>query len=253
MSQTKTKTKTLGDWLSEAPFRLVLSSGFFGFFAHCGTLLALKEAGLLPRAAAGSSAGALVGGAWAAGLEPEALRTELLALRRPDFWDPGLGAGLLRGDLFRDKLHRLLPATTFEQCRAELVVSVFDVLTRRTQFLDAGPLAPAIHASCAVPLMFHPVWIRGRPYLDGGVTDRPGVEGVPAHERVLLHHLVSKSPWRLHAPRPPRRPGMVTLEIANLPRVSPFHLDRGAAALDHARAQTHQALARPLNGNLISV
>ncbi len=231
--------------------------------------MALEEAGLRPRAAAGSSAGALVGGVWAAGLEPAALREELLALRRRDFWDPGLGAGLLRGDLFRERLHRLLPATTFEQCRADLVVSVFDVLKRCTQTLDSGPLAPAIHASCAVPVMFHPVWIRGRPFLDGGVADRPGIAGVGADERVLLHHLASKSPWRLQSPRPPQRPHMVTLEIEGLPRVNPFRLDRGAAALDHARARTHQALGKalgrvlgqplgqsqdqPLRGTLLSV
>lgn len=246
-------SQTLGDWLAEAPYRLGLSSGFFGFFAHCGVLLALKEAGLLPQAAAGSSAGALVGGAWASGMEPADLREELLSLRRPDFWDPGLGAGLLRGDLFRDRLHAMLPAATFEQCRAPLSLSVFDVLTGRTRTLDSGPLAPAIHASCAVPLMFHPVWIRGRPLLDGGVRDRPGVEGVPAGERILLHHLASKSPWRLHQPRPPQRPDLVTLEIANLPRVSPFRLERGPRALEHALNRTRKALRQPLHGPLVSV
>jgi len=245
--------QTLIEWLREAPYRLVLSSGFFGFYAHCGVLLALEEAGVAPRAAAGSSAGALVGGAWAAGVEPAALRRDLLALRRPDFWDPGLGAGLLRGDRFRERLHRLLPAATFDQCRADLVVSVYDVLARRTRILDTGPLAPAIHASCAVPLMFHPVWIRGRPLLDGGVADRPGVAGVPPGERVLLHHLASKSPWRLHPPRAPRRQGLVALEIADLPRVSPFALDRGALALDRALRRTRDALGRPLDGALLSV
>jgi len=245
--------QTLGDWLGSAPYRLGLSSGFFGFYAHCGVLLALEEAGLLPRSAAGSSAGALVGGAWAAGVEPADLRRELVGLQRADFWDPGLGAGLLRGELFRDRLHAMLPAATFEQCRADLRVSVFDVLTRRTRTLSSGPLAPAIHASCAVPLMFHPVWIRGRPLLDGGVTDRPGVAGVPAGERILLHHLASKSPWRLHQPRPPQRSNLVTLEIADLPRVNPFRLERGPLALEHARTRTREALHRPLQGALISV
>lgn len=246
------RAQTLGDWLSQAPFRLVLSSGFFGFYAHCGVLMALEEAGLLPVATAGSSAGALVGGAWAAGVEPADLRQELLGLRRPDFWDPGLGAGLLRGDRFRERLERLLPAATFEQCRAGLVVSVYDVLTLSTRTLDHGPLAPAIHASCAVPLMFQPVWIRGRPLLDGGVADRPGVAGVPAGERTLLHHLVSKSPWRLGAPRPPRREQLVTLEIADLPQVNPFRLERGVGALELALARTREALHRPLARDSIS-
>ncbi len=248
-----TTSQTLGQWLSEAPYRLVLSSGFFGFYAHCGVLLALEEAGLLPRAAAGSSAGALVGGAWASGVEPSDLRAELLALRRPDFWDPGLGAGLLRGDRFRERLHHLLPARTFEQCRAPLAVSVFDVLARQTRAVDSGPLAPALHASCAVPLMFQPVWMRGRPLLDGGVLDRPGIAGVPDGERTLLHHLASKSPWRLASPRPPRRQNLVTLEIAALPRVNPFRMERGAEALALAHRRTLESLERPLHGPLLCV
>ena len=109
-----------------------------------------------------------------------------------------------------------------------------------------GPLAPAIHASCAVPFMFHPVWIRGRPLLDGGVSDRPGVAGIPRGERVLLHHLPSKSPWRIRPPTPPRRARLVALELVGLPRVNPFRLERGSLALKQAYAATRSALNQPL-------
>ena len=244
---------TLGDWLSEAPFRLVLSSGFFGFYAHCGTLLALEEAGHVPAALAGSSAGALVSGAWAAGVAPEALRQELLRLRRQDFWDPGPGLGFLQGKAFRAKLEAILPVARFEQCRAPLSLSVYDVLGRRTRPLAEGPLAPAIHASCAVPLMFQPVWIAGRPLLDGGVLDRAGLWGLPQGERVFLHYLSSRSPWRLAQPEPPSRPGLVSLEIGGLPRVSPFRLDQGQRALEHAYQATRAALATPVTGGRLRI
>jgi len=72
--------QTLRDWLLEAPFSLGLSSGFFGFFAHAGFLSALEEEGLQPRAAWGSSAGALVGGAWAAGLSADEFSRVLFGL-----------------------------------------------------------------------------------------------------------------------------------------------------------------------------
>ena len=84
----------LADWLAEAPFGLAMSSGFFAFFAHTGMLAALRARGLAPAHVAGASAGALVGGAWAAGLEPQELAAELTALRRADFWDPAPGLGL---------------------------------------------------------------------------------------------------------------------------------------------------------------
>ncbi len=244
------RAATLGDWLAAEPFALAMSSGFFGFFAHCGMLSALEEAGLRPARLAGSSAGALVAGTWASGLDAADLARELLALERAHFWDPWPGPGLLRGRLFRRKLESLLPTTDFTGCRAPLAVSVFDVLSGKTRVLDAGPLAPAIQASCTVPGMFHPVWIGGRPYLDGGVLDRPGLAGVPAGHRVFFHHLASRSPWRRRgspALAVPRREGLVALVLRDLPRVDPFHLERGRAAFETARERTRRALDQPLS------
>ena len=96
--------KTLREWLEEGPFGLVMSSGFFSFFAHTGFMTVLEDEGLLPRRISGSSAGALVGAAWAARVDAPRLADELLRLERRHFWDPGLGAGLLRGRLFKEKL-----------------------------------------------------------------------------------------------------------------------------------------------------
>src|SRR3954470_8125789 len=98
---------TLRDYLREGPFALAMSSGFFSFFAHTGFFTVLEDEGLLPARISGSSAGALVGGAWAAGMSARALGRELCALERRDFWDPGVGAGLLRGKLFRERLDAL--------------------------------------------------------------------------------------------------------------------------------------------------
>src|SRR5262249_53048120 len=151
---------------------------------------------LLPARLAGSSAGALVAGAWAAGVDALCMRDALLALRRGDFWDPAPGIGLLRGARFRARLDALLPAPTFEACRVRLRVWVLDVWSMKTRVLSAGPLAPAIQASCSVPLLFQPTWVDGRPLVDGGVRDRPGLAGVAEDEHVFYHHLTSRSPWR---------------------------------------------------------
>ena len=59
---------TLREWLAEGPYTLAMSSGFFGFFAHAVVVSVLEEEGLPPARVCGSSAGALVGGLWAAGL-----------------------------------------------------------------------------------------------------------------------------------------------------------------------------------------
>jgi len=243
----------LTDWLAEGPFTLVMSSGFFSFFAHTGMFAALASAGHAPSAVAGSSAGALVGGAWAAGIEPDDLAGEFVRLGKGDFWDPAPGMGLLRGKKFDSLLRRMFPVTAFEHCRAPIAISVFDILRRRTEVLARGDLPLAIRASCAVPGLFHPVWIDRRPYWDGGILDRPGLDGVPAGTRVLFHHIASRSPWRRTIPRPPARAGMVTLMIENLPRSGPNKLDAGRAALAQARAATERALDARITDGVIRV
>jgi len=204
----------------------------------------LEDEGLVPARLSGSSAGALVGASWAAGLDAPILAAELERLQRNDFWDPGIGPGLLRGRLFRERLHRLLPRATFGEGRAPSAVSVFHVRTRTTRVLDSGEYASAIHASCAVPFMFHPVWIEGRAYLDGGILDRPGLMGMPDNEeRVLFHHIHSRSPWRTKGDNQiPKRKGMVTLVLEDLPRSGPFKLDEGRRAYRVAKEATKRAL-----------
>jgi NTE family protein len=238
---------TLREWLAEAPFTLGLSSGFFGFFAHAGAVSVLEEEGLVPSRICGSSAGALVGGLWGAGVPARRIRDELLLLRREHFWDPGFGLGLLQGKLFRSRLEELLPVRTFEECPRPVAVSAFDVVARRTAVLDAGPLAPALHASCAAPLLFQPVRIGGRTYLDGGVLDRHGLAALGAAERVLYHHLASRSPWRRRnspALRIPERPSLRAVATAGLPRLGPFRLEGAAETMERAAEGMRAALSR---------
>lgn len=241
---------TLGEWLTREPFTLALSSGFFGFFAHAGVAAALAERGITPAAFSGSSAGALVGGALAAGVAPADLTRELAGLRRSDFWDPAPGPGLLRGRLFLAHLRRMLPAARFEDCARPVAVSAFDVRARRTRVLSSGALAPAIVASCAVPLMFWPVRHDGALLYDGGIADRAGLAGVAPGTRVLHHHLASRSPWRRRrdpALEPPARDGLVSLVIAGLPRSGPTQLEAGVRAMEVARDHTRTALAMPVS------
>ena len=236
---------TLREVLREGPFGLTMSSGFFSFFAHTGMLMALLDAGLSPVRVSGSSAGALVGGLWAAGVDPSRLQRELLELSRERFWDPSPGLGVLRGRLFRGLLDDLLPVRRFDEVQLPVAVSTYEPLRHRTHALDRGELAPAIHASCAVPVMFHPVRVGEHYLLDGGVLDRPGLAGMPEGERVLYHHIVSRSPWRRKgspALSIPKRKGLTTLALHGLPRSGPFRLHVGPSAMKQAYEQTKRAL-----------
>ncbi len=272
--------QSLADFLRSAPFELILSSGFFGFYAHAGVVAALEEAGLVPAAAGGSSAGAMIAGLWGAGLSATQIREELFALNRADFWDPdpllglgyyarklggrglaavaelasegpGTGVGFLRGDAF-DRLLRAALARvgvrTFAECRIPVRLSVFDLEARRTKVLAEGELAPAIRASCSVPGMFQPTQIGATRYLDGGITDRPGIAAATPGARVLFHHLAPKSPWRRvvrSQNNPPAWPEMYLLHEPGLPQLSPFHLTGGPQAYRLAREMALRTLSQP--------
>ena len=272
--------QTLADFLRSAPFELVLSSGFFGFYAHAGVVAALEEQGLWPAAAGGSSAGAMIAGLWAAGLSAAQIREELFALNRVDFWDPdpllglryytrklgarsaasappqgseGLdtGVGLLRGEAFDRLLRAALGRAgvrTFAECRIPVRLSVFDLEQRRTAVLAEGELAPAIRASCCVPGMFQPTQIGAARYLDGGIADRAGIATATPGARLLFHHLPAKSLWwRVMRAQnhPPAWPELYLLHEPGLPRLSPFHLTSGPKAYELARTMTLRTLAEP--------
>lgn len=231
--------QTRAQWLAQEPFSLALSAGFFGFFSHTGLLQALEARALVPRRVVGVSAGALAGGLWSSGMTAAEIAEELYALRRQDFWDPGLPlGGVLRGHKFAAKLNALLDASdaqTFEGCRTPFAAVVHDVFARRSKVMDTGPLAIAIVASCTVPLMFRPVLHQGRVLVDGGVSDRTGLSALPKGGRVLMHYLPSRRRvgWGASDPVPtgvPDRSGLV-LVTPELPKVSPFKLETGPVAL----------------------
>lgn len=253
---TSRKQTSVEDWLRAGPYTLALSSGFFGFYAHCGVVAALEERGLVPHAVQGSSAGGMIAGLWAIGLSSATIAREITGLERRDFWDPRPGLGLLRGQLFDERLRRILPHAHIEKCAVETRISVFDVRSARTEFMKEGDLALAIRASCALPVLFQPVTINGRAKLDGGIRDGAGLAAAGVTERVFHHDLLPQltrmRPQSLGGRDRHRSVGVerlgaerLSLRIAGLPRVTPFALGRGQDAFVIARARMRQILAAP--------
>jgi len=240
------KQRRLRHWLSEEPFTLALSSAFFGFYAHCGVAAALYEAGLRPAKLSGASAGALVAAALASGVEPAQLAEICFSLSREDFWDPAPGLGFLQGKKFAELLRPHL-AQSFENTKIPLEVAVFDVLRARTDFLREGPLVPAVVASCAVPLLFRPVWIRRRPYLDGGIREKAGFRA-GTEERVLCAFIESRGisgAYEWGASKNRFSANHRVLRLRNLPAVRPHNLSSGRAAFDQAYGATRAYLNSP--------
>jgi NTE family protein len=238
------KRKTLRSWLNEGPFTLALSSSFFGFYAHCGVAEALLSEGFMPSKITGSSAGALVGGALASGLSPSETKQILFRVRKSDFWDPFPGFGLLRGKKFLRLLEDNFEPT-FAKARIPFEAAVFDILACRTRFLSEGQLPKAVVASCAVPLLFHPVRIGHRIYTDGGIFHKSGIHLKHASERLLsiflLHDGIADA-YELGHSLGRLGPNQRVLRMKNLPRIDYNSLENGPIAYAEALRRAREAL-----------
>lgn len=210
---------TLQETLASRRFGLVLSAGYFGFFAHGGLLTALERIGLRPAAWAGTSAGALVGALGASGMPAADIASMMARIGKADFWDPepvaqlweavrGRGwTGLLRGDRFRRLLESRLPAR-FEDCREPLVIVTADVTNAASRVHVSGPLPPVVHASCAYPGLFRTVDEDGIQSWDGGLIDKAPIVALTEHADVdALLVLYLPSDTKHDAAARPRRVG----------------------------------------------
>lgn len=154
---------------------LALGSGGARGAAHVGVLKVLEREGIKISAIAGASIGAMVGGAYAAGLplsriEEEWLttsRTKLLRSFLPTFPRTGLssGAGLRR------YLREILGDVRIEELPIPFAAVATDLDTGEAVVLRSGPLVDAIRASTAIPGVFQPVHWEGRLLVDGGMVE----------------------------------------------------------------------------------
>jgi NTE family protein len=239
---------TLQSWLEENPFTLSLSSGFFGFYAHTGFVRALEERGLSARAYASASAGAIVAAAAAKGLTAKEIQELVLGVKREDFWDPAPGLGLVRGKKF-ERLLRTSIGTEFGALKKPLRVATFDILRRKTEVFTDGDLAKAIRASCAVPVMFHPVQMRRSPYWDGGILDKMALSGIDSRERVLGHYLQGSNRYELYERRRDEKTwsgNRQVIVLEGLARSGPYKMHLGPEIVAAAYRQTLARLDKPI-------
>jgi NTE family protein len=150
---------------------LVLSGGAARGAAHVGVLQELVAGGIPIDMIVGTSIGAIVGGLYAAGFAADVL-PELLV-----FVDPATTARsqfpLRGGVLDNAPLGRILAALFEDRWVADTRIPfrgiVTDLLTGETHAPDDAPLALVLQASAAVPILFNPVAIGDRTYIDGGL------------------------------------------------------------------------------------
>jgi NTE family protein len=162
----------LSDTANRPRIGLALSGGAARGIAHVGVLRALTENQIPIDAIAGASAGALVGGSFAAGLSMDDLEEMARGFRwrhtqRLSFSRLGLQSNAPMEKFLRQRL----PVTRFEDLMIPFAAMVTDLRKGELVVLrDRGDLPFAIRASCCIPFVITPVKDdEGRLLIDGGI------------------------------------------------------------------------------------
>lgn len=169
---------------------VALGGGGARGLAHIVALEVLDDLGVRPTAIVGTSMGAIVGAAYAAGIPASDLRRHTLDIlkdraramslllqarvgRITDIFSRGLGANpvLLDGEKVLDLFWPDAVPDLFSDLSIRFSAVATDYAERAQTVFDAGPLVTGVGASMAIPGLFRPVLASGHVYVDGGVVN----------------------------------------------------------------------------------
>src|SRR5215207_7577645 len=151
---------------------LALSGGAARGIAHVGVLKVFAEYGITFDCVAGTSAGALVGGALASGMSAGEIEKVCRTLRWRDLGRMTLSRlGAQTNAPTEDFVRALYPVSRFEEMPTPFAAVATDLQTGAAVVMrDEGDVAFAVRASCALPGWYVPVTdSRGRQLIDGGL------------------------------------------------------------------------------------
>jgi len=203
---------------------LVLGSGAARGWAHIGVIKALERAGIRPDLICGTSIGALVGAAYAAG-ELDRFEQWVRTLNLRDIvslMDFHLNGGMLKGERLMSFFQRHFMDCPIDALKLPFAAVATDLHTGQEVWLRDGSTTEAVRASIALPGLFSPVWHQDRLLVDGGLVNPVPVTLARAMEAdivlavdlntdILGRHLAPQSPlkvrssvgsaWRAHLPQ----------------------------------------------------
>jgi NTE family protein len=181
-----------------AGFALALGGGGARGWAHVGVARALAQAELRPSAIVGTSMGAVIGAALAAGHTPDQIVSRAAGypiyrlVRRPGRF------ALFDPRPLIERMARDLGDPRIEELPTPLGISTYDLVTGTPSLITHGPLATALERSIAVPLFFPP-----RPDGDGVWTDAGPWESMPVSLARAWNPHLPVIGVHVDAPKPP--------------------------------------------------
>jgi NTE family protein len=180
---------------------IALGAGAARGWSHIGVLLELNAQGIYPDVVAGTSIGAVVGGAYAAGKlkEMETFALGLTKKRVISLMDVSFsGVSFIGGERLRRELEHEFSGLSFEDLDKKFATVATEVGTGHEIWLTKGEVADAIRASYALPGIFEPVKINGRWLFDGALVNPIPVTLCRAlgAEAVIAVNLVADATFR---------------------------------------------------------
>ncbi|HUF13475.1 MAG TPA: patatin-like phospholipase family protein [Longimicrobiales bacterium] len=177
-------------WGGQDGCTVVLGGGGVRGVAHIGVLRALHERGVRIDEIVGTSIGAIVGAAAAAGVDWQTLSERAARFTRDDIVMVNRWALLLNGirqtSVFTAErliafIEEVVPAVGWSDLAMPFSVNAVNMQTARVEWFGAGGrldvrLHDALYASAALPLYYPPAEIEGRYYFDGGILDPLPIE-----------------------------------------------------------------------------
>jgi NTE family protein len=153
---------------------LALGGGAARGFAHIGIIRSLIAHGIVPNVVVGTSIGAVVGGAYAAG-HLDTLEKWARSLQPRNilgYLDIRLnGSGLIGGDKLAGQLEAAVGQTLIEELPIKFATVATEVRTGHEIWLTHGRLVDAMRASYALPGIFAPVLVGDRWLVDGALVN----------------------------------------------------------------------------------
>ena len=153
---------------------LVLGSGGARGLAHIGIIRWLEAHNYTIKSISGCSAGAVIGGVYAAGkldVFEEWVR-EITSLDIVALLDVSWGSGgLVKGEKFINELIKLVGDLDIENLPIRYTALATDIVEGKEVWLQDGKLFDAIRASISLPLLFKPFRYRNMSLLDGGILN----------------------------------------------------------------------------------
>ncbi|MBL7181251.1 MAG: patatin-like phospholipase family protein [Desulfobacterales bacterium] len=154
---------------------VALGGGGARGFAQIGVLRVLEQEKIPIDVVVGTSVGSLIGAIYAD--SGKVLDAEFIAISitDEDIFDyrafSFFSGGFVKGEKLESFLNNHLRNKNIENFKVRFGAVAVDLRTGRSVIFDRGPVARAVHASCAIPGVFVPVEIGGNVFVDGGVTD----------------------------------------------------------------------------------